>query len=75
MHAGALHPRAALVSGEEYELLAALPAAFDAGAAREFEESCGVSLTRIGRIEEGEGVSVLERGVPVSISGGWAQFG
>jgi thiamine-monophosphate kinase len=41
-------------SGEEYELLVAMPPRFDAGEA--FTHECGLALTRIGTVERGSGV-------------------
>jgi thiamine-monophosphate kinase len=73
VHAGADSPATALVSGEEYELLVALPQ--DAAEqARAFEEAFGVALTRIGRIEDGSGVRLLEGGAPVPLPTGYRQF-
>lgn len=47
----------ALGGGEDYEILVAAPANPDDGLAREFENKFGVSLTRIGRVLEGQGVN------------------
>ncbi|MGH7754378.1 MAG: AIR synthase-related protein, partial [Gemmatimonadales bacterium] len=59
---------AALSSGEEYELLAALPAGFSA------RDAAGAPLTRVGQIEAGSGVRVLDRGHPVSAPRGYDHF-
>jgi thiamine-monophosphate kinase len=42
--------------GEDFELLVALPADFDPAAAMDFEEACGITLTRIGTVARGRGV-------------------
>jgi thiamine-monophosphate kinase len=49
-------PIAAAASGEEYELLVALPRGFDATA---FVETCGTMLTRIGEVVDGPRGEVL----------------
>jgi thiamine-monophosphate kinase len=67
-------PRDALVSGEEYELLVALPSSFAAENASEFLEHFDVPLTRIGELGEGEGVVVMEAGSSVDVTNGFRQF-
>jgi thiamine-monophosphate kinase len=67
-------PRAALVSGEEYELLVALPRQFDARLARAFRRATGVALTRIGRCTAGAGVRVTRGGRPVPTPAGFDHF-
>jgi len=53
--------------GEDYELLAAMPADFgDEDAARCFRQT-GVSLTRIGVVEEGSGAHLLHLGEPIAL--------
>ena len=42
--------------GEDFELLVALPPDFDPAAAVEFEDACGIALTRIGTVARGRGV-------------------
>lgn len=74
-----LHPAAgsrehALVSGEEYELLAALPSSFGADDALAFERTHGLPLTRVGRVEAGSGVALTENGAPVGLPAGYRQF-
>ena len=54
--------------GEDYELLAALPADFSPEAVARFEREAGVSLTRIGRVEPGEGVELRQGGRRLSLS-------
>ena len=55
--------------GEDYELLVALPKAFDEQAARRFQQDTGTVLTRIGRIRRGSGVAASFAGVPVVLTG------
>ena len=65
-------PREAALSGEEYELLCAAPAALDTAA---FERAFGLSLTRVGRLEAGDpGVAVEEGGARVDLAGGYDHF-
>jgi thiamine-monophosphate kinase len=59
-------------AGEDYELLAALPADFNAEL--EFSRDCGLALTRIGRVAEGSGVRFLSMGRPIEL-GGFDHFG
>jgi thiamine-monophosphate kinase len=72
-----LHPtctdsRAALVSGEEYELLVALPD--DGAVAGEFSGHFGLSLTRVGRIEAGSGVRLEQSGEVAQPPDGFTHF-
>jgi thiamine-monophosphate kinase len=67
-------PREAVASGEEYELLVALPRAFGARDAGAFERALGVPLTRIGRCARGAGVRLTEAGVPVPAPAGFDHF-
>ncbi len=59
--------------GEDYELLVTLPAAFAAadGCARD----TGVSMTRIGTVDTGSGVTATLRGAPVELRGYRHRFG
>lgn len=73
------HPAArelmdALVGGEEYELLVALPPSFDDSRARAFQERLGLALTRVGSVREGTGVVVERKGKPIRISGEFRHF-
>jgi len=52
----------ALAGGEDYELLAALPAGRLGEATAAVDEAEAVSLTRIGEVEAGEGVEIRPRG-------------
>ncbi len=67
VHASAPGPEAATVSGEEYELLVALPDADSLGP--DFAAEFGVALTRVGRVESGSGVRVMRGGEVVSGGG------
>jgi thiamine-monophosphate kinase len=67
-------PLAAVASGEEYELLAALPAGFAEADAHEMEQTTGVRLTRIGRCAAGAGVRLTQAGRPVAAPAGWDHF-
>jgi thiamine-monophosphate kinase len=73
-HPAIASPRDALVSGEEYELLVALPSDFEGEGASEFLEHFSVPLTQIGELREGDGVVVTEAGSPVDVGTGFQQF-
>jgi thiamine-monophosphate kinase len=66
--------RAALLGGEEFELLIALPAKNVAELSSEFEDAFGISLTGVGHVEDGSGVRVMNAGVPMRLSGGFRHF-
>jgi thiamine-monophosphate kinase len=55
--------------GEDYELLVALPALFGVRDAVELTHACGVALTPIGVVREGEGVRFSLHGVTVNPKG------
>ena len=55
-------PLAAARSGEEYELLVALPRSFGAAGARAFRRATGLPLTRIGRCASGRGLRLTDDG-------------
>lgn len=67
-------PRAALVSGEEYELLVALPRRFGPRLARAFRRATGVALTRIGRCARGAGLRLTRGGRSVATPAGFDHF-
>ena len=67
-------PDAALLGGEEFELLVVLPPDFESRVGTDFEETFGLPLTGIGHIEEGIGVRVLNAGVPMELNGGYRHF-
>lgn len=56
-------------SGEEYELLVALSATFEAEDARAFESVAGVALTRVGDVRAGSGVRATLGGTPIALAG------
>ncbi|GBD33577.1 MAG: hypothetical protein KatS3mg081_0714 [Gemmatimonadales bacterium] len=64
----------ALVSGEEYELLVALPAEFDASAALEFSERFSLTLTRIGHVDGESGVRLVREGKRIWSPKGFEHF-
>jgi thiamine-monophosphate kinase len=66
-------PRAAATSGEEYELLVAVPDEFDAEA---FSARFSLPLTRIGKVVDGPGAQVTftEGGVRVDLAAGYDHF-
>ena len=66
-------PVQAAVSGEEYELLLAMPAVAG-GLAGEFEEQFGVSLTEIGVVEPASDAPVKTRGGRVDPARGHDHF-
>ncbi len=63
VHPAAGGPEEAITSGEEYELLVALPDGVVATG--EFSERFGLSLTCVGRVEAGSGVRVERDGTSV----------
>jgi thiamine-monophosphate kinase len=56
-------------SGEDYELLAALPAAFGPEDALRFERATGLALTRIGEVRRGSGVHAALAGRAIALRG------
>jgi len=64
----------ALIGGEEYELLVAMPANTEADIEALFATTFGLSLTGIGHVEDGSGVRVMNAGVPMKLSGGFRHF-
>jgi thiamine-monophosphate kinase len=74
VHPAAEMPGRALVSGEEYELLVALPGDATAALGREFESRFGVPLTRVGSIESGSGVEVVREGKAIDVPAGFRHF-
>lgn len=67
-------PRDAAASGEEYELLVALPRGFGEPRARAFTRANGLALTPIGRCAVGSGVRLSEGGRAVPLPGGFDHF-
>ncbi|MGH7645980.1 MAG: AIR synthase-related protein, partial [Gemmatimonadales bacterium] len=64
----------AAASGEEYELLVALPPAFAEAQARAFTRKFRLPLTRIGTCARGAGVRLSDRGVAVVAPAGYDHF-
>ena len=64
----------ALASGEEYELAAALPPEFGARDAARFEADVRGTLTRVGAVAAGAGVTVTLAGRPVPTPPGFDHF-
>jgi len=58
-------------SGEEYELVAALPA----DVSRNALAAAPAPVTVVGSIEAEQGLRALDRGTPVVLRGGWDHFG
>ena len=67
-------PRAAAASGEEYELLVALPRSFGTAGARAFRRATGLPLTRIGVCTAGRGLRITDDGRPITVSRGFDHF-
>ena len=67
-------PADAVTSGEEYELLLAIPAGDDGDLARELEEQFGVPLTEIGIVEPASDAPVKTRGGRVDPARGHDHF-
>ena len=61
--------RFAAESGEDYELLVALPAGFEAADVRAFESVCGLPLTRVGDVMPGAGVQARLQGALLALAG------
>jgi thiamine-monophosphate kinase len=67
-------PRAAVQSGEEYELLVALPPRFGDAGARAFRRATGLPLTRIGTCAAGRGVRITDNGRRITAPPGFDHF-
>jgi thiamine-monophosphate kinase len=67
--AGVTPEQFAAESGEDYELLVALPATFVADDALGFESIAGLPLTRVGEVRAGAGVHATLGGKPVALAG------
>ena len=67
-------PRAAVRSGEEYELLVALSPRFGERDARAFRRATGLRLTRIGRCVAGRGIGMTDHGRPTTPPAGFDHF-
>jgi len=69
-----IEPLLAVSSGEEYELLVALPPAFGDSQARAFQLAHDLPLTRIGSCGAGTGVRFTDRGAAVAVPRGFDHF-
>ena len=67
-------PRAAARSGEEYELLVAMPRSFGSAGARAFRRATGLPLTRIGACSAGRGVRITQDGRAIAPLPGFDHF-
>ena len=67
-------PRAAAQSGEEYELLVAMPRSFGDPGARAFRRATGLPLTRIGVCASGRGLRMTDHGRLISPPAGFDHF-
>jgi thiamine monophosphate kinase len=74
LHPAVVEPLDGLLAGEEYELLVALPAAFDARAADEFRAQFALDLTRVGSVAAGRGVTVTDGDEHVALPTGFLHF-
>jgi len=74
-----VHPsadgEAALLGGEEFELLVVLSSETRDELGAEFEEVFGLPLSGVGHVESGSGVRVMQAGVPKQLNGGFRHFG
>ena len=68
-HLGIPPEQFAAEGGEDYELLAVLPAEFDTGSSESFTRECGVALTRVGTVLRGSGVRASLHGRPIALAG------
>jgi thiamine-monophosphate kinase len=65
----------ALKGGEDYEVCFSVPSGSVQEHASAFQEAFGIPLTRVGRMTEGTGVSVLDpHGEPLPLGGGFSHF-
>jgi len=67
-------PRDAVRSGEEYELLVALPRRFQERDARAFRRATRLPLTRIGVCIAGRGVRITDNGQRITPPRGYDHF-
>ncbi|HEV2751706.1 MAG TPA: thiamine-phosphate kinase [Gemmatimonadales bacterium] len=67
-------PRDAVRSGEEYELLVALPRGFRERNARAFRRATGLPLTRVGVCTAGHGLRIMENGRLITPPRGFDHF-
>ena len=67
-------PRAAAQSGEEYDLLVAIPRSFGSAGARAFRRATGLPLTRIGACTVGRGPRMTDEGRLITPPPGFDHF-
>ncbi len=67
-------PLAAVRSGEEYELLVAMPRSFGSAGARAFRRATGLPLTRIGACTAGRGPRMTDDGRLITFPPGFDHF-
>jgi len=67
-------PLAAVRSGEEYELLVAMPRRFGPTDVKAFGRATGLPLTRIGACTAGRGVRMTHDGRPITPPPGFDHF-
>ena len=67
-------PLAAVRSGEEYELLVAMPRSFGDAGARAFRRATGLPLTHIGRCASGRGLRMTHNGRRITPPPGFDHF-
>jgi len=67
-------PRAAARSGEEYELLVAMPRSFGTAGARAFRRATGLPLTRMGACTAGRGLRITDGGRLITPPSGFDHF-
>jgi thiamine-monophosphate kinase len=72
LHPACLDPLDALVSGEEYELLVALPGDF--GEAAAFARELDLDLTRVGSVKPGAGLTLWRGGRTIEVPRGFKHF-
>ena len=63
----------ALTSGEEYELLVAMPP-LSTSLAQEFQSRFGIPLTKVGDVTAGSGSRIIQNGNPIEVRGAFRHF-
>jgi thiamine-monophosphate kinase len=74
LHPAVTNEQIALLSGEEFELLVALPHDSDQNLPRQFAESFSLPLTCVGRVEAGTGVTLERDGETTELPQGFRHF-
>jgi thiamine-monophosphate kinase len=65
---------AALTSGEEYELLVALPSGQPPTLSQEFQSTFGIALTKVGDVSAGSGAHIIRDGREIEVVGEFRHF-